>query len=233
MASALQVATNVFLSPAQAFPQIKERPSPWFPLAVLLLGYCVTSFVYLHRVDLAWFMDLQMQNAPNLTDEQREQAVNAALRISPTTYGAIGAVTTTLSVLVIFALIALYYTGVSFATNAGIKFKQWFGLICWCTLPAAFGLLATIVNLLVSDVRFLPQESLNPLSFGNLLAIDPTGAPTSQRILLSLDPTTIWSVVLTILGYQAWTNRSLVHATLVVLGPLILIVLVSALATQL
>lgn len=231
MASALQVASNIFMSPAQAFVQIRERPSPWLPLVVLLLGYCATSFVYLHRVDLAWFMDLQMQNAPNMTEAQREQAVNAALRISPTTYGAIGSVTTSVSVLAIFALIALYYTGVSFATNSGIKYKQWFGLICWCTLPAAFGLLATIVNLLVSDVRFLPQDALNPLSFGNLLAIDPQGTPTLQRILLSLDPTTIWSVVLTILGYQAWTKRSLVHATLVVLGPLMLIVLLSALAT--
>jgi hypothetical protein len=231
MASALQVATNVFMSPAQAFAQIKERPSPWFPLALLLVGYSVTSFVYLHRVDLAWFMDLQMQNAPNLTEEQREQAVEGALRISPTTYGAIGAITTSVSVLAIFALIALYYTGVSFATNTGIKYKQWFGLIAWCTLPAAFGLLATIVNLLVSDVRFLPQDALNPLSFGNLLAIDGTGVPTLQRILLSLDPTTIWALVLTILGYQAWTNRSLVHATLVVLGPLAVIVLLGALAT--
>jgi hypothetical protein len=80
-------------------------------------------------------------------------------------------------------------------------------------------------------VRFLPQDALNPLSFGNLLAIDPTGVDMLQRVLLSLDPTTIWSVVLTILGYQAWTKRSLAHATLVVLGPLLLIVLLSTLAS--
>ena len=222
----LAVLTNIFTSPGEAFAAIKERPSPWLPLAAILLGYCAVSFLYLNAVDLPWLMDQQLQQAgSDLTDEQRAQTVEAAAQIPSTVYAAIGAGASCFAILIVFALVALYYTGVSFATNNGIKYKQWFALIAWCSLPIVFGLLAAIVFVLVSDVRFVAQESLNPLSFGNLLSIDPAGTPTLQRVLLSLDPTTIWSLVLSVFGYQAFTQRSTVHSALVVLAPLFVIVL--------
>jgi len=133
----------------------------------------------------------------------------------------------------VYALIALYFTGVSFATNDGVKYGQWFAMIAWSVMPVIFGLAASFVNLLVSDARFLPQEQLNPLSFGNLFALNSDGAPTSQRILLSLDVTTLWAVVLQIIGYQVFSQRSIVRAAVVVLGPVAAIVLVSAIVAAL
>jgi hypothetical protein len=86
------------------------------------------------------------------------------------------------------------------------------------------------VNLAVSDARFLPAQQLNPLSFSSLLGIDPQGATVVESILLSMDITTLWSTVLQILGYQAFTQRSIVRATIVVLGPLAVIVLIGSLS---
>jgi hypothetical protein len=223
----MAIATNLFTSPGEAFAAIKERPSPWFPLLLLLLGYCAVSLLYLNGVDLAWMLDNQMQmSGADISEEQRAQAVEAATSVPRWVYGAIGAVSSCIIIVIIFAITALYYTIVSFVTNNGVKFKQWFALICWCTLPLLLGLLATIVYLLSADIRFVAQQSLNPLSFGNLLSIDPAGKPTLQAVLLSLDPTTLWSLVLSVLGYQALSQKSLVHAALVVLGPLFLIVLI-------
>jgi hypothetical protein len=224
------VLVNIFTAPSVAFAAIKERPNPWLPLLIVVIGYCVVSFVYLQVVDLPWLMDRQLAQAGNLTDEQRAQAVENALRISPTVYGAIGAASTSISIVAVFALVALYFTGVSFATNDGVKFRQWFAMIVWSTMPVVFGLLATFVNLLVNDARFLPQESLNPLSFGQLLAIDSEGTPIVQRILLSLDITATWGIVLQVIGYQVFTQRSIVRAAVVVLGPLAVLVLVGVLA---
>ena len=225
----LSVAANIFTAPAAAFAAIKERPSPWLPLLLILVGYCLVSFLYLNGVDLPWFMDRQMQQAEaDITDEQRARAVEAALRISPMTYGAIGAVTSSLGVVIVFALYSLYLLAVGTATKTGIKFGQWFGLVLWCSLPILLGLLATIVYLVTNDVRFVGQEQLNPLSFGNLLSIESEGAPTFQRVLSQLDPTSIWGLVLYILGYQAFSKKSIVHAALVVLAPIIVIVLLTA-----
>ena len=44
---------------------------------------------------------------------------------------------------------------------------------------------------------------------------------------MSLDVTVLWATVLQILGYQAFTQSSIVTATIVVLGPLALIVLIA------
>jgi hypothetical protein len=227
--SSSSLLVNIFTAPSVAFAAIKERPNPWLPLLIAVVGYCVVSFVYLQVVDLPWLMDRQLAQAGNLTDEQRAQGVEAALRISPTVYGAIGAVSTSISIVAIFALVALYLTGVSFATNDGVKFRQWFAMIVWSTMPVVFGLLATFVNLLVNDARFLPQEQLNPLSLGQLLAIDSEGTPIVQRILLSLDVTTMWGIVLQVIGYQVFTQRSIVRAAVVVLGPLAVLVLIGVL----
>jgi hypothetical protein len=164
-----------------------------------------------------------------MTPEQREQAVEGAMQIPPLAYGFIVAIPAAVAILVLYSLIALYYTGVSFATNDGVKFGQWLALIAWCSLPSVLGLIASLVNLAVSDARFLPAEQLNPLSFGSLLAIDPQGATTVERILLSLDVTVVWSTVLSILGYQAFTQSSIVRAAIVVLAPVTVVVLVASL----
>jgi hypothetical protein len=227
--SSLSVAANIFTSPSEAFPAIKERPRVLLPIIVLLAGYCAVSFVYMNTVDLPWFMDNQLQGNAQLTEEQREQAVAAAANVSPMIYGAIGAASTSLFVLLWMFVTALYYTGVSFITNDGVKLKQWFALVCWCTLPVVLGLVAQLANLLAGDARFMLQDEINPLAFGNLFSIDRTGASILQRIMLSIDLTAIWALVLTVLGYQAWTKSSIVKAAAIVLGPLGLIVVVSTL----
>ena len=228
--SSLAVAANIFASPNEAFPVIKERPKFLLPVLVLLIGYCAVSFAYMNEVDLPWFMDNQLQagNA-ELTEEQREQAVAAAANVSPMFYGAIGAVSTSLIVFLWVFVTALYYTGVSFLTNDGVRLKQWFALLCWCTLPSVLGLLAQLVNVFAGDARFMLQDEINPISFGNLLSIDRTGASIVQRIMLSIDITALWSIVLTVLGYQAWTKSPMVKAVAIVLGPLAVIVAVGTL----
>jgi hypothetical protein len=223
------VLTNIFTAPQNAFAAIKERPNPWLPLLVLMIGTFAVQFTYLTSVDLPWFLDQQLQTAGNLTEQQRSQAVDATTSVPATVLGAVQGISGAIAILIIYALVALYYTGVSFATNDGTKFQQWLALIAWSSLPAVFGMIASFVNLQVVDARFLLPQGLNPLSFGSLLALDPKGAPLVQTVLMQLDVTVLWSIVLQILGYQAFTQRSAVMSTVVVLGPLAVIVLIASL----
>lgn len=228
--SSVGVLSNIFTAPSQAFAAIKERPNPWLPLLVLIVSVFVVQFMYMQAVDFPWLIDHQLQQAGgNITDAQRAQLVDATTRIPPSVLGAVQGASGGLVILAIYALFALYYTGVSFATNDGHKFQQWLALIAWCSLPSVLGYIASLVNLQVVDARFLPAEQLNPLSFGSLLGLDPQGATIVQRILMSLDVTVLWSTVLQILGYQAFTQRSITFSAAVVLGPLAVIVLVASL----
>ena len=227
------VLVNIFTSPSAAFAALRERPNPWLALAIVVVGSAAVSFLYLQVVDLPWMLDYQLSQGGNLTDEQRRQAVDVALQISPTVYGAIGALSAPVSYLIAYALLALYFTGVSFATNDGVKYGSWFAMIAWCMVPLVLGLAATLVNLLVTDARFLPPEQLNPLSFGNLLSIDSDGASLVERSLLSFSVIALWIAGLLVVGYQVLSQRSIVRAAVVVLGPVAAIVLISAIVAAL
>jgi hypothetical protein len=226
--SSLSVLTDIVTAPSRAFAALKERPTVLLPLLILIVVNGAVSVAYMSSVDFGWMLDQQLQQAQNLTDAQRDQAVKAALRIPPTVYGVIAVVGTAIVLPVLFALSSLYYSGVSFVTGDGVKYKQWFSLATWCAIPVVFGLLAALVHVLAGDARFMRQEELNPFSFGNLLAIDMVGVTRAQRVLFNLDPTLIWSVVLSIIGYQSFTKRSLPFAATVVLAPMALIVAIVA-----
>jgi hypothetical protein len=228
--SYVALATNIFTAPSEAFAALKERPRVLLPVLVLLIGFSAVSFYFLSHVDMGFFLDNQLRSgSANITDAQRDQAVAAAAKIPPLLYGAIGAVTSSFFVFMIVFIVAAYYTFVSFVTGDGVKLKQWFALLCWCTLPQALGVVAQLVNMIVNDPRFMLQDAINPLAFGNLLSIDRTGAPIVQRILLGIDVTAVWTLVLQVLGYQAFTKSSFVKSAAIVLGPIALIVLIGTL----
>lgn len=223
--SAFSVLTNIIAAPGRAYAAIQEKPTVWLPLLILIVSYCAISFAYTHLVDLPWLIEQQLSNARNLTDAQRDQAVKAASRLPPVVYGGISAVSSTVFIVVLLALTALYYRGISFATGDGVKYKQWFSLASWCAIPIVFGVIASLVHLLSSDARFMTQEEMNPFAFGNLLGIERgSTAPIAQRVLLGLDVTALWSLALSVLGYHTFSKRSLLVSAAVVLGPVAVIV---------
>ena len=60
-----------------------ERPNPWLALLIVLGIYAAVSYTYMQVVDLPWLFDQQLSQAGNLTEEQRNQAVEAATQLSP------------------------------------------------------------------------------------------------------------------------------------------------------
>jgi hypothetical protein len=217
--SAVAILTNILVAPSEAFAAVRERPSAWLPLVVIVLGLWLTAYLYLNEVDLGWLFERQMQNAAvSMTDEQRAQAIEAQANLPRSVLWGFSAVAQAIVISAVFALVALYFLGASLKT--GIKYKQWFAFVAWAAFPATLGILAQVVNLLVNDARFMPQEALNPLSFGNLLGIEYQGRSALQSILLYLDVSAVWSLVLMVVGYQLWTKRSTLTSALIVLGPL-------------
>jgi len=227
--SLTSVLTNIFAAPSSAFPAIKEQPRAWLPLLLLVVAACAVSVLYTTSVDLPWLIDRTLDaSGRDIPAAQREQAIAAATRLPPAVYGAFGAVGGAITLLVLFAVFALYYKIVSQFTHDGIAYKQWFGFVAWCALPGILGALATIVNLAVSDVRFMPQEEINPLSFSSLLGIDAQGLGRLQLVLVTRDLTTLWTLALSVIGYQIFTKRTLSFSATVVLVPVVCVALLGA-----
>ena len=225
--SSLSILTNIIAAPMQAFAAIKERPTVWLPLTILVVLSAAVSIAYTLSVDMAWMLEQTLSQAQNLSAADRERAIQAALKLPPAFYAGIGAVGSVFGLPALVALTALYYTGVSVATRDGVKFDRWIALVAWCAIPTVFGLAASLVHVLSGDSRFMRPEDLNPFSFASMLGLDLTNAKTLQRALLARDVTSIWSIVLSIVGYQTFSKRSLAFSAAVVLAPLALIIAIA------
>jgi len=226
--SLTNIAINVFAAPGEAYPAIRERPRAFLPWFLIVAGICAVTMIYMNSVDIGWYLEPQVRGQlanSNLSEAQIQQAVDRAAEMRPVVLGAIGAFSSAVFVTLVYFVHALYLTGASFVRHDGIRLKQWFSLVCWCSLPTLLGFLASIVNLVTNDATFMPQQRINPLSFGSLFGLEAQG--TGARILQTFDLTAIWSLVLIVLGYQAWTGKSLGAAALIALGPYIVIVAVS------
>ena len=106
--SVVAVATNVLASPNEAFAAIKERPRAWLPLLLLLAGGCVIAVLYVYSVDLPWLMEQQLDaSEAQLTDAQREQAVERMANMTPGFPAALGAIGTVASILLWFGVLEI------------------------------------------------------------------------------------------------------------------------------
>lgn len=216
MGSTWATALDVIVSPGEAFARLREQPRLLFPLVVLVALTCGTVLWYYRAVDLAWLVETQMQAAA--PDQQPPAALEGGA--VATVIGTVATVLAGGSLVLALVLWAAYLAFISMLTNDGLRFRLWFSLVAWCSLPMAFAQLATAVNLLVSDVSRLSPQHLNPLSFVNLLGLDTADA---GGFVSSLDPTMLWTLALVALGYQAWTGRSAWQAGAIVLGPFVVI----------
>ncbi len=213
---------DIITAPSAAFARLKEKPSIWFPLLLVLVSIVSVQVGYILLTDKGFMVDQQMDQVsalfPNLTAAQEEQMREQMMNQGATA----SIISTVVSVFVIYSLIialyALYLKFVSKFSFVEFSWKSWFSLICWTSIPTIFGAIASWVVLLTNSTGQVPMLELNVLSFSNLLGMSTSGGP-----LLVLTPLYIWSFVLLALGYQNWTKKSLFTSVLLSLGPYLLI----------
>lgn len=218
---------NIFTAPAEAFRALREKPTFLLPVAVLILANVILVMWYYNVVDVMWLMEtsLEASNA-EIPADQREQVLERIAATPRMVFAGSSAVAVSLVVLVLMLLAAMYLSLVSMFTNDGFRFRNWFSLVAWSSLPVVLAVLASMVNLAVGDPTFLAGEELNPLSFRNLLGLDVSGTGFSASLLQYADPTSIWSLALMIVGYRQWTGHSIEKSALIVAAPLLVIVVV-------
>ena len=219
--SLVATAVNIFTSPGEAFPVIKARPRPAFPLLIFIALVAVVAVVYILNVDLQWMIENQIRAsaaADTMNDTAIEQAAERSAR-TPGFIAAVGAIGSAVSITVVFLVYSLYLWIAAVIAKHGIRFIQAFALTCWCALPGLLGLLASLVNIFVNDATFMTQQQINPLSFAALVGLDATQMSVLNQTLAGLDLTTLWTTGLMVLGYKAWSGTSIWTAAAIVLGP--------------
>lgn len=219
-------AMNVLTAPTVAFAALRERPTFLLPLLLLLAAAASTTFIYMNGVDIEWFFEQQAQRNPNVTEEQVAAFGRFLSRVPQAGVAVVLALFGVMSVGVLLLLQSFYFKIVTWVTRDGLSYQHWFSMVAWCALPSLLTSLASMVNLLTSDVSLMPQQAINPLSFANLAGLDYT-ADGAGRLLAGYDPIRLWSLVLMALCYRAFTGRPLIAAAGIVALPTLVIALLT------
>lgn len=213
---------DIITAPSAAFTRLKEKPSSWFPLLLVLVAVTSVQVGYILLTDRGFLVDQQLDQVralfPQLSAAQVAEMRTNMMNQSPVT----SIISTCVSVFVIYSIIlalyALYLRFVARLSFSELGWKSWFSLVCWTSMPTIFGALASWAVLLTNSNGQVPLTDLNPLSFSNLLGLSTQGGP-----LFVLTPLYVWSFALLALGYQNWTKKSLLASTLLSLAPYLLI----------
>ncbi len=215
---------NIITAPKLAFPAIKEKPSILFPLG-LMLAVAIGSMLYFYAtVDFAWMIE-QMVNAQTVgkSDAERDAMHKAMSSMSSTVMGGSSVAGLVIGISIIYSILAAYLMLVNkLLDSENLGFKAWFSFICWCSIPAIFSSLASLINVMLASNGQITLEAINPFSFNNLfLHLVP-----SDRLfgpLNAWDPMMLWSMGLMIFGFNQWTGKSIAKSAAIVLAPNVII----------
>ena len=219
-AGLINTATNILLSPGEAFTELQQRPSKLFPLALIIPSTMAVMFWYFSIVDFDWFIDATLAEA-NLDGEQLEVARESMASMSQTTFKMFGVLGSAIGTLAIYVLQSGYLSLISAITGSGQKFGNWFSLVLWSSLPYILSIVGMVTTIALSPNGQLSSYDLDPLTLANLGMQSSNGSLTSMFNALSLPM--LWGMVLIVMGYRQWLNCSLLKAMAVVLAPYLLL----------
>lgn len=219
-AGLINTATNILLSPSEAFTELQQRPSKLFPLALIVLSTMAVNFWYFSIVDFSWFIDATLADS-NLDGEQLEAARENMASMSQTTFKMFGVLGGAVGILVIYVLQSGYLSLISAITGSGQKFSNWFSLVLWTGLPYMLSVVGIIATIALSPNGQLSAYDLDPLTLANLGMQSSNGSVTT--IFNSISLPILWGIALTVMGYRQWLDCSLMKAMTVVLAPYLLI----------
>src|SRR5664279_2854733 len=225
----MERVVDTFVAPSKTFTDIRRNASWWVPWLVMSIFGLAMVFV----VDKKLGMDTAYENQLRLSPKQMDKYEQAPpdqkatqLRIGGTItrYFAYGSPLLTIIAAAVFAgvLMATF----NFGFGAEVKFKQAIAISMYAFLPS---ILKTLIATAV--VGFGAAESF---TFQNQVAsnlgglVDPTTSHFLYAVLVAIDAFTIWTLILTGIGYSCVTRVKRGTCMGVVFGWWIVVTLVGA-----
>lgn len=233
-AGAFNTGVNIFVSPAEAFVEIEQRPSKIIPLLLVMVSMSATLFWYFSILDFEWFVDDLLATFAEAEERgtvisigdfaetgDNDAAREQMLSMSPNTFRLFGILGAMAGILLITVLQSSYLSLTTALSGDRIKFTHWFSLVAWTSLPALLSVTGMIVTLLLSPNGQLSSYDLDPLTLANLGMQSSNGSV--QQIFNSLNLTIVWSTALIIMAHRQWLGSSWFKAVLIVTAPYLLI----------
>ena len=212
---------DIITSPSAAFARIKENPTFWLPLLLIVVLSASVQLGFFLVNDAGFVKDTMIEQAtanPDISQEQREAIETRVGSMNINTLAISSTVAICIVIPLILVLNAWYLSFMSKFSFNQLSWKHWFSLLCWTGIPALFAVIASWVVLLTDANGQVDQAALQPLSIVNLLGLETRNATLQQITIMQL-----WGMALIVLGYKQWTQKGLLASALITLAPYILI----------
>jgi hypothetical protein len=209
---------NVILEPSSTFTRLKDKPNAWVPLVLLILLTVAVSYWWISTEDFAWLLDHMMSTKPDM--KETERAAMARI-MTPTTMLLTSAGGAAIGTIVIFALIALYYSVAGRVIDAPAGYGKWFAFVVWVSVPRLLAIPLSAVQIMTSGGRLAPED-LNMVSLNYLLFHLPASHAWAG-LVGNIDLTSFWTIALAAIGLKAWTGRPMGTCAAVAILPYLLV----------
>lgn len=209
--------TTMLYEPAATFRRLQDKPRGWVPMLVLMATTTVLMLWYFSVVDFTWLLDQMLASIK--TAAEREQAAKVMsknlLQIS-------SLVSTLVFFPLFFVIMGTYLMIASKTLSHGLSFGKSFSLAAWAGIPGILLLPLGALQILLSSSGQLGFSDLNPVSLNQLVFhYDMANRFASLADAVSL--TSVWSIVLLVIGFETWAQVKRSTALLVVLIPHVLV----------
>ena len=214
---------NIFLEPTKVFADLREKPTFWTPLLLLVTLTAVSTMLYFLTVDPAWFAEYQMAQVlaqnPQMSSEEIAQV--QAFTPGARTMGWIAGPSALIFMTIIFLIYGVYYLLAGKVTGHAVSFRHGLALVSWASMPMLLGAVVVIGAILTSS----PQSSLESMQLTNvdpLLVQLPMDHEWSM-LARSFSLLNFWVWFLAALGWKTWFRTGWGQALFVALLPSIVI----------
>jgi hypothetical protein len=207
---------SMFYEPTRAFSALSPRRFGWLPLLVVLASSLGLMVWYFTAVDFAWLQEQMVASIPATERDAAKQFMTKGILLGGTVFGVL------LMTPLMMAVTGVYLMLISKALNKAFTFYDGFSLSAWSSLPVVLALPLGAIQILMSSNGQLTFSELNPVSLNQLVFHHPLGHPMTS-LLDSVNVPMLWSIALTVIGYQVWAKASMSTALKVVLIPYVTI----------
>jgi len=218
----LTILSNIFMAPQVGMTQVQQRYNVIFPLFTLAILSGLAMYTYFNLVDYGWYVDYMVESAAGDLSKSEQDATRAAMSmLSQSATAKLAGLSMLVMIPIIFVIQSVYFVIISNVNNDGYEFKQWLSFITWTAMPGLVVVAAMFATLLTSSNVQIAPDSLNPLSLNELIfGFEPSKG--LGKLLSSIHVGQIWSFVVMIIGYQAWTKNSMGKSAAIVLAPFVI-----------
>ncbi|HEY9422312.1 MAG TPA: Yip1 family protein, partial [Thermoanaerobaculia bacterium] len=185
---------GVLVSPVKTFRSIAERPTWVVPLVVFVLAIALMTLFMFQKVDFAEAMREQMT-------AQGQEVPPEAERMGGVMKGCAAAGAVGFPVILVLVLAGIYMIFNLFGGQ--LRYKTSLSVVSYASMPAAIMALLSIPVILSRPELDMQQLQSGRVLASNLAFLAPEDAsPRLLALLGGLDFFSLWSLVLTIIGFH-------------------------------